>query len=84
MPDLANADHDLLIRIDTKLDYFKQDLDHLRSSVRADFNELAKRVSELEADFSHATGFVSGGKFFWALITAIPAGAVAFLLGYTT
>lgn len=63
-------DHDLLIRIETKLDI-----------MMTDYGQLKDRVTALERSSDKQSGFISGGKFLWSLMTSIPVGVVAFILG---
>lgn len=80
--DLFSTDHDLLIRIDTKLDYFKRDMDALKATVRDEVQGLTERVTALEHTASRQSGFFAGSKAIWALLSQLPAGAVALLWGY--
>lgn len=71
------SERDLLIRIDTRVDSIRVDIDAMKS----DFRALAKRVELLELVNARTGGFASGAKFFWGIITALPVGVVAYVLG---
>ena len=63
-------DHDLLIRIETKLDIFVHDVSTLKD-----------RVTSLERDRDRQSGFFSGGKMVWGVLTAVPTSVIAFIIG---
>ena len=63
-------DHDLLIRIETKLDVFT-----------ADMAAVKGRLTEVERALDRQAGFISGGKALWAIIGALPPGVAALILG---
>lgn len=65
-------DHDLLIRIDTKLDMYARQLSEIKVDVDKRFTELWVAVDILKSDVQNAKGFIAGSKFIWALLGAIP------------
>ncbi len=64
------SDHDLLIIIAERTRTWGER-----------FEKLEHRVTELERIEDKQVGFVSGGRFFWSLVTAIPASLAAYFLG---
>ena len=65
---LVQTDHDLLIRIETKLDM------HL-----SDILSIKDRLTLVERTLDRQAGFLAGGKAIWVLIGAVP-GIVGFTL----
>lgn len=83
-----DADHDLLIRIDTKLDIFIQRQDELKKEltssivdVKEDLNKVKADVALLQKDIQSAKGFISGSKFVWAALGSLPPSIILLLLG---
>lgn len=72
----ALADHDLLITINAKLDVFSS----MQQSITAEHSTLAARVTAIERVQDKQAGFLAGGRAVWALLGAIPAGAVLWVL----
>lgn len=77
MADNPFSERDLLIRIDTRVDSIRIDID----AMKADFRAIVKRVENLELINAKTSGFASGAKFFWGILTALPVGVVAYVLG---
>lgn len=67
---LQYSDRDLLIAIFERVE-----------TLRSDVNDLKIRMTTQEAKSNKTDGFVSGGKFFWALVMSLPAGVGAYLFG---
>ena len=67
---LQYSDRDLLIAIFERVE-----------TLRTDVTDLKIRMTAQEAKTNKADGFVSGGKFFWALVMSLPAGVGAYLFG---
>lgn len=89
-PTLSLPDHDMLIRIDTKLDVFKQGLDSLTAQQATDTSKLEgqqaataarldARVTVIERALDRQAGFISGGKALWAILGALPPGIAALI-----
>ncbi len=76
-------DHDMLIRIDTKLDVFKNGLDSLTNQQAADSAKLDSRITDIERTLDRQAGFISGGKALWAILGAVPPGVAALVFGLT-
>ncbi len=70
MPREYPQDHDLLIRIETKMDLFA-----------ADMAAMKERLTDVERAIDRQAGFMSGGKAAWAVLGALPPGVLAVLLG---
>ena len=69
-PEPYPPDHDLLIRIETKLDVFSEIL-----------HSVERRLTDVERDMNRQEGFISGGKALWALLGSLPPGIAALFLG---
>lgn len=67
---LQYSDRDLLIAIFERVE-----------TLRTDVSDLKTRMAAQEAKSNKSDGFISGGKFFWALIMSLPAGVGAYLFG---
>mgnify|MGYP001595584902 FL=1 len=67
---LQYSDRDLLIAIFERVE-----------TLRTDVSDLKARMAIQEARSNKSDGFVSGGKFFWALVMSLPAGIGAYLFG---
>lgn len=75
-PTLSQADHDLLIVINTKLDVFAAAQAALAAQVAKDYAELSARMTILERKADRQDGFLAGGKLVWAIIGALPPSAI--------
>lgn len=72
MPPDSLADHDLLIRIDTKLDVYMSDVVNLKD-----------RVTVLERSADRLAGFILGSKIVWgALAFVAGSGVIAYLYSH--
>ena len=65
-------DHDLLIVIAERT-----------RSWGARFERLENRVTDLERSGDKQSGFFTGAKFLWGMLTALPVGVIAYVLGGT-
>lgn len=81
MTEENNTDHDLLIRIDTKLDIYRQQIDKYQSTTDVQFTEVWKAIDEVRKDINSAKGFIAGSKFIWAFLGALPSSIVALFIG---
>ena len=66
------SDHDLLIVIAERTRTWGER-----------FDKLENRVTELERSDDKQSGFFTGAKFLWGILTALPVGVVAYVLGGT-
>ena len=70
----AQNDHDLLIRIDTKLDIFVR-------QTAADITDIKERVTELEREADQRRGFFRGANWLWSFIGALPPTLILLVYG---
>lgn len=91
-PDNDYTDHDLLILLSERMRTlhdavatltiaFKSELSELRKEFRDDIGSLKERVTVIERKQDEASGFLSGAKWLWGILLALPAGAVAYIFG---
>ena len=87
MTDPSTSDHDLLIRIETKLDLFMAQVNTNQDKTDKAIEALWSAVTGLKEEFSkirnQAQGLALGGKVAWALVGVVPAGAIAAILDLT-
>lgn len=84
----ATKDTELLIRIDEKVLWLVQDRNERNREYEAFQKEIWTAIDALRAAIdslrlseSNAKGFLAGGRALWAIITALPVGVVAYVLG---
>jgi len=77
----GTADHDLLIRIDTKLDLYRDQTREFETRVDREIRELRKDFDELRSSQTKSSGFFDGAKWLIAVIMALPAGVLAYMFG---
>jgi len=83
-----NTDHDLLIRLDTKLDIYAKQVDSYQQSTEQKFIDLWKAVDDMrkevqttKEEIQKAKGFIAGSKFIWAILGALPPSLIALFIG---
>lgn len=81
---LSQPDHDMLIIINTKLDVFTGTLATVQAQQASDRAAWETRLTALERSADRQAGLLSGGKFLWAIIGALPPSVVAILFGLST
>lgn len=78
---MNDADHDLLIRIDTKLDIYTTAQTTFRQTVETQLKEVWGAIDGLRAERNQAKGFIAGGKALWMLLAGIPPTVLAVIFG---
>lgn len=82
MTDMSNfSDRDILVRLDLGMTNVQTDITELKNHVGQVETKLSDRITALERDADKRTGMFSGAKLLWGLLTALPASAIAYLLG---
>jgi hypothetical protein len=82
MTDMNNfSDRDILVRLDLGMTNVQSDITELKTHIGQVEQKLSDRITALERDADKRTGMFTGAKFLWGILTAMPVGVIAFLLG---
>lgn len=80
MPE-QTADHDILIEIKTTLNLYVKIINDIKVDVDRRFTELWIATDKNTQEIQRARGFLSGSKFVWLCIGALPPSLVAAFVG---
>ena len=82
MTDMNNfSDRDILVRLDLGMTNVQTDITELKTHVGQVEAKLSERITALERADDKRSGMFTGAKFLWGILTAMPVGVIAFLLG---
>ena len=82
MTDMSNfSDRDILVRLDLGMTNVQTDITELKNHVGQVETKLSDRITAQERADDKRTGMFSGAKMLWGLLTALPVGLVAYVLG---
>lgn len=80
--DVTAEDHDTLIRIETKLDVFRETQLANHAENTKEIADIKARTTAIERIQDRQAGFLAGGKALWVIIGAIP-GIAGVVYGFT-
>lgn len=82
MTDMNNfSDRDILVRLDLGMTNVQTDITELKTRVGQVEQKLSERITALERDNDKRSGMFTGAKFLWGILTALPVGAIAYIMG---